>query len=298
LMQTFVRFPSWDERWIKQSGYSALNVGGVVRAFSSFASASEYAMFLVVGLVCWLALGLASRWRLLVAPAVVLLAEAIWYESARGAVVLLVASLFMMLAARLKLRMGWALVLGALAIAAIPTAVESVAPAEFSSDPGSALAQHQVSGLSNPFGEGSTLPGHIQFATDGIAGVLHEPLGFGVGSTTIAAEKLGSSSTRGVEVDAGNAAVAAGLVGFGAYVCVLTLGIRRAYNRARSRDALTLAALGVLFATLFQWLSGGQYAVAILPWLVFGWLDRPERGLWTRPVRSNTAPEGVRVSHG
>src|SRR5262249_7889761 len=136
--------------------------------------------------------------------------------------------------------------------------------------------------------------------------VTHDPLGTGVGSTTIAAQKLGSetvpandvhsSSVGGVEVDPGNAALAAGLLGLGAYVCVLIIGVRRAYTRARSRDALALAALGVLFATLFQWLNGGQYAVVILPWLVLGWLDRPERALGSEQLPSDRARE-VRRSH-
>ena len=52
LIQQFVGFPSWDERWITSSGYVALNVGnGVTRAFGNFSSAQEYAAFLSVGLV-------------------------------------------------------------------------------------------------------------------------------------------------------------------------------------------------------------------------------------------------------
>ena len=51
LVQQFVGFPSWDARWISSSGYSALNVDGVLRAFGSFASSQEYAVFLSVGLV-------------------------------------------------------------------------------------------------------------------------------------------------------------------------------------------------------------------------------------------------------
>jgi hypothetical protein len=299
LLQTFVRFPSWDQRWIDevQTRYVALNVGGVIRAFASFASGAEFAMFLAVGVVCWLTLGSASRWRLLVAPVIGLLVVAIWYESARAVVVLLVASLAFMLAARLGLRIGSALLLGTVAIVAIPWTVGIIAPAGYGSNPDESLAAHQVSGLSDPFGESSSLHGHIDIAVDAIVGGLHDPLGRGVGSVTVAAGKLGGTGGS-AEVDPANAAAAAGLVGLGAYLCVVILGIRRAFNRARRRDALSLAALGVLFATLLQWLNGGQYAVAILPWLVLGWLDRPERRLWTTQLRSNKAPESVRESNG
>ncbi len=57
LYQQFVGWPSWDSNWIASKGYAALNVGnGVVRAFASFSSAQEYAVFLSVGAVAWAAL--------------------------------------------------------------------------------------------------------------------------------------------------------------------------------------------------------------------------------------------------
>ncbi len=65
LFQTFVRFPTWDQQWIDQFGYVALNIGGAVRSFSSFSSSSEYSMFLAIGAVCWLTLGWRSRLRAL-----------------------------------------------------------------------------------------------------------------------------------------------------------------------------------------------------------------------------------------
>jgi hypothetical protein len=60
LYQQFVRFPTWDLTWIASKGYTALNLGsGVIRAFSTFSSAQEYAVFLSVGVVTWAIL--ASR---------------------------------------------------------------------------------------------------------------------------------------------------------------------------------------------------------------------------------------------
>ena len=51
LYQSLGGFPSWDQHWIETSGYAALNVGGEIRAFSSFSSASEYAVYVAVGLI-------------------------------------------------------------------------------------------------------------------------------------------------------------------------------------------------------------------------------------------------------
>jgi hypothetical protein len=67
-----------------------------------------------------------------------------------------------------------------------------------------------------------------------------------------------------------------GLPGLIAYLVVLFAGMFRVYGIARlRRDDLALAALGVVTVTALQWLNGGQYAVAVLPWLVLGWADRP-----------------------
>ena len=63
LIQQFHGLPSWDQAWVTTKGYSALNLGSnVIRAFGSFSSAEEYAAFLSLGLVAWLALsGKATR---------------------------------------------------------------------------------------------------------------------------------------------------------------------------------------------------------------------------------------------
>jgi hypothetical protein len=56
----------------------------------------------------------------------------------------------------------------------------------------------------------------------------------------------------------------------------VSLGMRMAFQRARRhQDLLSLATLAVVLVTFFQWLNGGNYAIAPLPWLLLGWLDRP-----------------------
>ena len=50
-------------------------------------------------------------------------------------------------------------------------------------------------------------------------------------------------------------------------------GGRRAYYNGTLADADTIN--GIVTVTAMQWLNGGQYVVAILPWLMLGWADRP-----------------------
>jgi len=273
LYQTFLRLPGWDQRWVTSHGYTALNVGGTIRAFASFSAASEYASFLGIAIVVWVARtrGLA---RTSVAVAVLaLLAVALWFESARGAIVLTVVAVGLVLAARAGLGLGRSLLVGGAVLVALPSMIGLLAPTTFSDGTGDRLAQHQIEGLTDPFGKNSTLPVHIELTIRGLGAAVEHPLGVGVGSVTIGSEKYGGTA-RPTEGDPGNVAVAAGLPGLLAYLVVIVLAIPRLYRlAARKRDALSLAALGIVVVTSLQWLNGGHYATAFWPWLLLGWCD-------------------------
>jgi len=273
LYQTFLGFPPWDERWIAEHGYAALSVGGVIRAFASFSAASEYASFLGIAIVVWVvhARGVARAWIAL--PALALLGTALWYESSRESLVLTVVAVGAVLAARAGLTVGRALFLGAAALVAFPIVIAQLAPAQFSNASADRLVQHQVEGLTNPFGEGSSLPLHINLVIGGLANAIHDPLGVGIGAVTIGGEKFGGAF-RQTEADPSNVAVAAGLPGLLAYLAVAVLAFPRLYREAaRRRDPLSLAALGIVVVTSLQWLNGGHYATAFWPWLILGWSD-------------------------
>lgn len=273
MVQTFWGFPSWDEAWIQQEGYAALNVGGVIRPFSSFSAASEYAHFLGLAIVAWIARARGlGRWTAVAGP-LALLGASLWYESSRGAVVMVTASIGLMLAARAGVGMARSLAMAAALVAALPILVGQVAPAEFSGDPGDVLVQHQVAGLTDPFGDDSSLPTHITMISRGITSAVREPVGIGVGAITIAGDRFGEGTTNS-EGDPGNAPVAAGIAGLLAYGVVVLIAIPHAYRLAATRrDALSLAALGIMTTTFLQWLNGGNYAVVFWPWLVMGWVD-------------------------
>jgi hypothetical protein len=277
LAQSFRGMPSWDSRWVRESGYAALSVGGTIRAFANFSAASEYAAFLGVAIIIWVTAAFRVAALPIAAAAIALLGTAMWFESSRGIVVLTVASIGLVVSAWRGQPLLRSLVFGVLLIAAVPWAVTRVAPARFGSDPSSRLVAHQLEGLASPFDKSSTLPAHITMVTNGVRQALAQPLGRGVGSVTIAADKFAGAGATSTEADPSNAAVSVGIVGLLAYVAVVAFGFLRAHRVALSRrDPTSLAALGVLAVMILQWLNGGQYAVAFLPWLVLGWLDRPQ----------------------
>jgi hypothetical protein len=284
LQQTFRDFPSWDHAWIQASGYEALDIGGVTRAFASFSSSAEYAFFVAIALVAWLALGTTPRLLILTIPAVCLLGFALVYASARGIVFTFVLALALMVAARVRLPFALSAILAAalivlvtFAAAALPASTRSL---ERAATPPAKLLAHQLDGLADPLDpDSSTLGLHIELFKQGLRTSLAEPFGLGLGTVSLAGEKFGGESL-GTETDPSNVAVALGLPGLALYLVLLVVGMRQAYRLAvRRQDRLGLLALGVITVPLFQWLNGALYAVSVLIWLTLGWVDRVSRNV-------------------
>ena len=270
LTQVYSGFPTWDQRWIDTKGYTALYVGRSVRPFASFSSSSEYVGLLSVGIVIWALRLRSARLKLPVLAALALLAWALTVASVRGALVVVPIALGMMFAASHGFGLGRTVLTGIAALFLLGVVVSQFNASGISSE----LVSRQVSGLSDPFDpEKSTLPAHVDALVSGIATGVRNPVGQGLGVVTIAGEKFGST-TISTDVDPSNVAIAMGIPGLMAYGAVVVIGLRKAFSRARrQQDLLTLAALGIALVTLFQWLNGGNYSVAPLPWLLLGWLD-------------------------
>lgn len=290
LWQTLRYFPWWDRHWIATVNLDALSVSGVTRPFSVFSSPSEYGTYLAIGIVLFLTAALKRPLLRLVSLATVpLLAVALAYESSRGLIFLAVVAIGLVLAAwkRLPLAFAGAAAVGLLFL--VPIAVRFVAPSSFSSNATGTLVAHQVQGLANPFNsEASTGGIHLNEVIRGLKSAFTHPVGFGVSTVTIAGSKFGGLA-QGTEADPSNVSVALGLPGLLAYIAVVGYGFTRLYGLASDRgDLLSLAALALVAVTFLQWLNGGQYSVAFLPWLVMGWADaavrRPRslsrRGVW------------------
>jgi hypothetical protein len=280
LVQTYAGFPGWDRQWINdvQFSYAALNVGGVIRPFATFSSASEYSMFLALAIIVWLTKGrrLSALPFTLVALAVIV--PALVLASARGAVVALIATLGLLVGAYRRLPITMSAGAGLLLLVALVFGLRHYGPTTYGAGAPSSLLSHQVQGLSDPLNsQTSTLGTHLSELRKGLEQAFIQPVGEGVGAVTIAGGKFGGVS-KGTELDPSNVGVGLGLPGLLAYLVVLVAGMLRLYRVAmRRRDGLGLAALGVVTLTLGQWLNGGQYAVAVIPWLVLGWVDRPQR---------------------
>ena len=312
LMQTLGGFPAWDVRWIQTAGYTALSVGGVTRAFGSFSSSAEYATFLGVGLICWIALlRRAGAVRILCSlAAIALIGTALVLDSSRGSVILPVVAVFVMLAARMGRKIGGATIAAIVGVAALAlvagqfggsTPMQGVSASSAGLSP---LTAHLVSGLSDPTGSQSTLGVHASELQSGLISAVTEPLGHGTGSVTVAAGHFLSGQSLGTESDPGNAGVAFGILGLLCFLFILVRGLTAAFGLAGSqRDAISLAAIGLTIVTLLQWLNGDLYSVTWLVWLVLGWVDvnyRWDIGDGTRSDGRKTGQQrpGIQTSGG
>ena len=257
-------------------GYAALNVGGVIRQFSSLSSAAEYATFLAIAVVVWAWMRpFRTVWFLRLAFVGVLVI-ALFYESSRGIVFLLVGATGLVIAARLGMRMRNAVAVGLVAIFLLPVVASRLLPQQSSAARGttSALVAHEATGLADPTSSNTTFALHASLVFAGLRSALTSPAGHGISVVTIAGNKFGGAN-QNTETDVSNVGVAMGIAGLAVFLVIIGIGFRSAYGLALIRkDPLAYAALGILGVTFLEWLNGGQYAIAYLPWLILGWVDR------------------------
>jgi hypothetical protein len=276
LVQTFVDFPRWDRNWILDVGqtYQALNVGAAVRPFSSLPSSAEYAYVVAVGLAVWLAYGVRGLRLPLTTGVVALLGTALVLESSRLVIFLCAAALVAMLVGRIRISAPLAAAVVLAGMLATSAVVGRVAP-EYQPGATGALLDHQLQGISNPLDtKSSTLFIHLSLVTDGLRSAISHPAGLGAGTVSLAAGRFGGVG-RQSEADPSNLAIAAGLPGLCAYLVLALLAFVRSYELARARrDALSLAALGIVTIVFLEWFNGGQYGIALLLWVTLGWVDR------------------------
>jgi hypothetical protein len=273
LNQTWRGLPTWDQEWIRQTGYAALYIGDVIRPFGTLSSAAEYAHLLGIGTVVSIAFAVRGHFHLV--PALPLLAVALFYASARAVVATTLFAVIVVLAARTGSMRRAVLAVVACTVGFVlaftfarGTLQETAAS---SSDP---LVSHQLAGLADPFNEDtSTLSMHLTMFQEGIRSGLLDPFGHGITSTTLAGAEFGSEEAASTEVDVSNAFVGLGTVGGLAYLALVIVVFRAALIVAVHRsDAVSLAVLGTLVVALGQWLNGGFYAVSPLIWFIAGFV--------------------------
>jgi hypothetical protein len=275
LWQTNVGLPSWDAAWQALTGYTALSVRGSIRAFGTFSSSGEYATFLGIALVVAFAAVLHSR--LIAMVALPVLAYALFLESSRGVVVLVLLACAIVVG----MRTGRAIAAGlSISVAVIASAATIIffGPqlTDTAAQTGNPFIAHQVGGLLNPFDpKQSTLGIHQRQVVSGITGSFEHPLGLGLAAINPQVGRLSDAASASTEADVSNAFAALGPGGGILYSFIVLLTFWQASRLAFADKRLaSLAAVALLVTCFGQWLNGGYYAVAPLVWFVVGWINQ------------------------
>ncbi|HVM41001.1 MAG TPA: hypothetical protein VM618_09530 [Acidimicrobiia bacterium] len=286
LYQSFIGFLPFELTWLHVSnqGAAVFLPGFKVRPFSTLVSPQEYGIFLSFS-----AMIIASRlahpldagrgWtRKRLAVALVVTLVALFFQGARGALMLTLLGLAVVTIVRARSALAFFGIATVVAGLAVWTGSQDVRQQEVEGVAGGAptaagaVVGHQLSGLTNPSSSSATL--HVEQAIQGFEDALANPLGLGSSEATIAGARAeGPGATP--ETDVGNTMLALGIPGGLALVTLIVAGFAaagRAYRIAPC--ARHLAWLGILVVGLGQWLNGGLYAVSTILFLSLGGLAR------------------------
>ena len=285
ILQATVGFPPWDDRWIENRGYEALGINSpdTIRPFGWSSSAGEFALtaafvVLLCAILSWTALR-AGRWLGAAGwgAGLAVGAAALGLSGVRTAVLLAGLALVVVAVASAGSRLREVLLGLAIVVVLLVGGVRALDVESWDGDGVSGMARRSLIGLTDPFGEESTLQGHVDLTEVAFRTLDDRPLGGGPAYGTTASVRRGGV-LRSAENDLGNAALAFGIPGVVMVVGVTAIGLGVAWRHARAHPTfVALGCLALLVASLRFWWNGGQYATAALTWLCLGWTDRPER---------------------
>ncbi|BDI33117.1 hypothetical protein CCAX7_51680 [Capsulimonas corticalis] len=269
--------------WLRTTHYSWALTPGMQRAFSTLPSFAEYAHVIAAGsILLFVGLLFKKRIGLILVPVML---YGMFMASSRGALITLLGAMCILWAVMAKDRKSWffrggiALVVATLGLVFTMTRVqESTANVDPSTSTTSALVKHQTDGILNPTdGSKSTVGVHMNLAAGGFLKGFTTPIGYGLGSTTLASTKF-SNEGNNSEIDITNVFTALGFVGGFLYLAFLILSFALAIKMwHKTRIPVLLSVLAILIVYLGQWLIGGEYTTSMIVWTCLGALDRSQR---------------------
>ncbi len=286
IYQTFVGFLPWEKLWIAkalESGYTALGLGnGHIRSFGFSPNSVEYGNLLLITGVCLIAAVFSGKRAYGLLLPFVLAAQLL--ASQRSQILRLLLALAMLWAVRgrdprlwiPRLLVGLPLGLGLLFYSVSHTGSEDLGKSATTAD---YATRHVTAGFAHPLDSRYSTAGlHTQMFVGGITDGLVNPLGFGLGVSTLGASKFGSESA-GVygssEVDISDVFRTNGFIGGLLYLSVIFLGFKAAFRYVRNGPrSLSYPLLGILTCMMGAWIPLGQYALGPLIWFGLGFLAR------------------------
>lgn len=305
LYQVFFGWLPYQLAWFRIAGYSALGPSeDLLRSISFFPNLTEYITYLAITIVV-LAAALfknETKWWLLVP----ILFAAVFLAGSRGPILFILLTVTILFAIQGETfrswvpRLAFTLLVGVAALAFGLTKADQVS-ASMAGDGSSSrvgmVMGRQADLLPSDTRRTSTVGIHGNLFWLGIKWGFQEPLGRGIGSTTLAASKYRVSDdvrAGSTEKDITDMFVGGGVVGGLLYLMIIiTVAGTAVRFWMEERSMLALALLALLAVSGLGWLKPGQYAVTPLIWFMIGSLDRI-----TTDRRAALAAAQTPVRHG
>lgn len=279
LYQQFFGFTDIELQWLYITrNDSGLHLGGnILRVFSFYSSFAEYVQFCSMGAGVALVYVLRQN-RFMVVP-LAFLVTAVVLSSSRGGLVVLLFQSCLVWAILGKNPRSWIprLALAAVVgVIALTSGLQSV-KTETMDDTTQTLLEHQKRGILAPLDRKQSSGGtHIRQIFNGLWRSLRNPLGQGLGVTTIAAGKAGQQS-EGSEFDISDIFISCGIVGGVTYTFIVVMSARTsAMLWHNHRHLVLLCIFALTVSNVGGWLMGARYAGSMIIWFLIGSMDRLE----------------------
>ncbi len=283
LYQMAFGFFPFEEYWIEHGGFASLHVGKFIRAFSTFSSAEEYSRYLQISAVIAFGYFLGKRspiWLLMS----VLISFITIMTGVRASVFGLAFSILVLSviwrAKCFRHAFIWLILLGSTFLLIgnffSPPSREAVYGTQSIFY---AMGAHTARGFTNPTGETTFQSRLIIWRYLFTDTIWRNPVGYGLGSTSIAATKFGDSAI-GTESYIFSIFVNSGLLG-GLLILVISLlvlkkGIILCFqanvNKPLASVILSLTA-GLILNNVFG-NSFTLYSIAPIGWFLVGWIAK------------------------
>jgi|GEM_PF-3206831 len=278
LKQTFFGFTPFEEYWVHWGGYSALHLLRIIRSFSTFASAGEYAHYLTIsGIICF-AFFLKSRQKITFLVALTIILTALFIAAVRSAIFTFVFSSIILVGFLVKDKKKGVLV----SIALLLLIILFISKAGFTPKVNqynslSVTSYHALKGVVNPMEESS-----LQSRLHGWFFVfprlmIKNPFGYGLGTSTLAAWKFGSNlmATENLFLDI---ILSTGIVGAVLFVIVLINVFSYSITLIKENTKKMLGILGITVPLSFLLIgSSSEYTIFPIIWLLWGIIAKEVR---------------------
>jgi hypothetical protein len=282
LFQTYVGFLPYQQMWINlvQKSYTSLHVGGSIRAFGFSVSSAEYAVLLEIAAAATAAAYFGSKRIWAYASPLLILGMVL--ASSRGLVVRLIFTLAIVWTLRQGqkldtkglVRLGAFTAIGLIGVFGLASHFSSSAsPTYQKGDAAQNALEHQASGLAHPLDQRSSSAGvHVKMIANGLLQGIIDPIGHGLGSTTLSSKKFGPGGTLGSsEIDFSDMFISLGLAGGIVYLYVIFESIRYTLLYIRKvPKTVGMPVLAILASTATSWLIGGQYSTSSMIFFLIG----------------------------